>query len=309
MRVESNQRGFTLLELLIALALGALLLASLGHVVGETNALRSEARARNATTGDARFALERMLRAIEAGERLLLPSEDRPATAGVDESIRDPGVLALTLDPARDLDGDGTPDADNDGDGRIDEDPPGDSNYDFSRGVMDIDDDADGIVDETLDDNDDDEDGTSDEDPLNGADDDGDGLTDEDPGADLNGDGAPGASGVDDDGDGTVDEGAAADDDEDGTSDEDWWDAVVFYLAGTDLVERIPVPWDVTGNGSVTGRDYIEQVIARNVATFRIARLPAADGGPPLLEITLDLVADDGEVHGFTVKARAGGGA
>ena len=50
-----------------------------------------------------------------------------------------------------------------------------------------------------------------------------------------------------------VDEGAVADDDEDGSSDEDWYDPLVFYLAGSSLVQRTPVPWDVDSSGSVTG--------------------------------------------------------
>ncbi len=64
---------------------------------------------------------------------------------------------------------------------------------------------------------DDDEDGASDEDPIDGIDNDLDGMIDEDPPSDANNDSMPGVSGIDDDGDGAIDEGSAADDDEDGS--------------------------------------------------------------------------------------------
>ena len=38
---------------------------------------------------------------------------------------------------------------------------------------------------------------------------------------------------------------------------EDWYDPVVFYLNGDNLMQRTPVPWDVNGGGFVTGLDFI----------------------------------------------------
>lgn len=77
---------------------------------------------------------------------LVLPLAENPNTPW-SESDRDPGVLAVTLDPTLDSDGDGIMDADNDGDGLIDEDIPEDNNFDWAAGILGIDD-GDGEVDE-----------------------------------------------------------------------------------------------------------------------------------------------------------------
>ena len=191
-----SQAGLTLAELLIAIAIGGLLLAGLSGVAG--GALRAEAaaRERNALETDARLAMQRMVAAVAGTRRLLLPLAENPAT-GYSESIRDPGVLAVTLDWSIDRDRDGFADADNDKDGRIDEDPSGDFSNDAANGIVGIDDDNDGAVDEGGVDGsgvaaDDDEAGGFDEDPENGLDDDADGMVDEDAAKDRNNDGAPG---------------------------------------------------------------------------------------------------------------------
>ena len=90
---------------------------------------------------------------------------EEPATPTGDSTLST-AVLAVTLDPAEDLDGDGTPDADNDGDGSIDEDAGADMTGDDKAGMANVDDDGDGAVDEG-DKEDDDEDGAKNEDPLN----------------------------------------------------------------------------------------------------------------------------------------------
>jgi len=241
-----------------------------------------------------------------------VPKADNPGTAH-DESVREPGVLAVTLDPAIDRDADGTADADNDGDGRVDEDPDKDNSNDGAHGVVGIDDDGDGATDEGGPDGagkfpDNDEDGSFGEDPANGIDDDGDGSVDEDLPGDMNGDGAPGIAAVDDDGDTAVDEGPPPDDDEDGAVDEDWLDPVVFRLSGGNLVERVPVPFDEDASGTVTGLDFVERTVAANVSRFRVVRLPAGGGKPPLVQITLDVDAPDGETISLTRTVRAGGG-
>ncbi len=305
--------GFSLTELLVALALSALLLGALGQVTGESLGLREQARARNDALEDARFALERMAQALRTTRRLVLPRPDDPRSAQ-DESDRDPGVLALTLDPALDRDLDGVADADNDGDGRIDEDPGGDVNFDLAPGLFGIDDDGDGTVDEqhTLSsgplDEDDDEDDYANEDGWTGSDDDADGWRDEDPEKDMNGDGLAGIGGVDDDGDSLVDEGDKNDDDEDGLVDEDWLDTVVFYFTGTKIVERLPLPWDENGDTVTNGRDVTERDLVQNVARFRVRRLAAPDGGAPLVEITLGVTDATGEAIKLLTKVRVGAG-
>ena len=112
---------------------------------------------------------------------------------------------------------------------------------------------------------------------------------------------------VDDDGDGQVDEGNSADDDEDGIVDEDWLDAVVFYMQGGTLVERHPVPWDETANGFISGRDFIESVIAENVTRFRVERPVASSAGQQLVDLTLELTGPTGSVVSLTSRVRVGG--
>lgn len=298
-----NTNGYTLVEMLIAVALAAVLFVGLGGVVGQALQTHDYVSDKNDLTRQARFAMEQMVRAASRSPHLMLPFNDNLNTnwpenireepaPPIAPSTRSTAVLAVTLDPAQDLDFNGIPDADNDGDGKIDEDPYGDVTFDFAPGIYQIDDDGDGLVDESAVGYwDDDEEGSgSDEDPVNGIDDDGDGMVDEDPFIDTNGDNCTGICGIDDDADGLVDEGASDfDDDEDGTNDEDWYDPVVFYLDNGTLIQRIPVPWDEDGGGIVSGLDFIKQPIAENVSYFRVERLPAKGNRPVLVDLTLEL--------------------
>lgn len=305
--MASAAAGYTLVELLIATALAAILFTGLGSLMGQALETRDVAREQNDLAEQARFALAHMVRAVSRSPRLLLPLNDNPNTTDLQEHIRaetvpasppPPGstkataVLAVTLDPATDLDGDGTPDADNDGDGLLDEDLPSDILDDSAPGIYLIDDTGEGTVDEFLACcfTDDDEDfGIISEDPVNGLDDDGDGNVDDDPGNDMNADGCPGVCGIDDDADGLLDEGSPADDDEDGQADEDWYDPVVFYLNGGTLVYRTQVPWDTTGDAVTDGWDHHEAPLADNVTTFRVERIPQADGRAIMVDLTLEL--------------------
>lgn len=322
-RSASSQRGFTLIELLIAVALSSLLLAAMSGLVNNTIGSGKVTAERNQLHSDARFALQRMTHAVAETRHLLLPLPDKPETdwrenvreetvpASPPEgsSTKATAVLAVALSESVDLDANGFADADNDGDGRTDEDFPADIANDFDPGIHLIDDGGDGQVDEGLfsDWDDDERFNTADEDPINNVDDDGDGVIDEDPGADMNGDGAPGLAGVDDDGDGQIDEGSNSDDDEDGLVDEDWLDAVVFYLQGDSLIERHPVPWDETANGQVTGRDFVESVIAEGVTRFRVERRAAGVSGAQLIDLTLELTGSAGNVVSLASRVRVGG--
>jgi hypothetical protein len=217
-------------------------------------------------------------------------------------------VLAVALDPGLDRNLDGIADADNDGDGRSDEDSADDLTDDAANGIVGIDDDGDGAVDEggtgpSGSYTDDDEDGSFDEDPVNGVDDDGDGSVDEDPPGDRNGDGAPGVAGVDDDADGSTDEGASSDDDEGGWNNEDGLEPVVFFLNGTTLVERLP------NLDPADGLDFTERPIAENVSAFQAERLaPGPNDRAVLVELTLQLAAASGETVDLTTRVRVGGG-
>ncbi|MEE9279936.1 MAG: prepilin-type N-terminal cleavage/methylation domain-containing protein [Myxococcota bacterium] len=294
-----GEGGFTLLELLVVLVAGAMLLAGLSGALGQALRVWGLVQERQDLAQQARFALDRMVAAANGTTRLLLPLPENAAT-GYSESVRD--VLAVALDPVIDRDRDGFADADNDRDGRLDEDFGRDRTNDGAPGLIGIDDDNDGSTDE-VNWRDDDEDGSLDEDPANGLDDDGDGAVDEDPGWDMNGDASPGESGRDDDGDGFVDEGAVADDDEDGVLNEDWLDAVVFYLTGSTLMERVP------NLDPVDGTDFSEAVLAENVSRFRVERLvPDPSDRALLIDITLELSAADGEMVSLSSRTRVGGG-
>jgi prepilin-type N-terminal cleavage/methylation domain-containing protein len=313
------QTGFTLIEVLISIAIAALLLTALTGLIGNVLESRDHAGARNDATRDARFAMQRMVTAVLRTERLMLPLADNPntnwrehvreetfpASAPEGDSTRATAVLAVTLDPRLDIDQDGIADADNDGDGRVDEDIDSDNTFDAAPGIVGIDDDGDGTIDELESgsgNKDNDEDGLPTEDHTDGIDNDGDGSIDEDPGQDMNKDIAPGILGFDDDGDGSIDEGHQRDDDEDGLENEDWFDPVVFYLNGSDLIERRP------NLAAADGSDYSEYVIAGNVTRFRVERIPASGRRSVLVDLTLEVAAANGEPVSLNTRIRAGAG-
>lgn len=325
---RTHQYGLSLLELLISLAIAALIMAGLAGIVNQTLNIEDVVRQRNDLTQQARFAMQRMVTAIHGTQRLLLPLADNPATnwrenvreetvpASPPEgsSIRATAVLALTLSPLQDRDGDGFMDADNDKDGLIDEDIGFDNNADHASGIAGIDDDGDGLIDESsVEDDDEDQDnvGTKDEDPINGLDDDGDGSIDEDAGADMNGDLQPGSATVDDDGDGLTDESNKEDDDEDednrGTKDEDWFDSMVFSLNAGKLIERQPAFSDLNGDSKIDGADFTESTIAEKVTRFRVERIPQGGYRAMLLDITLELTGASGESVRLNTRVRVGG--
>ncbi len=252
------------------------------------------------------FAMQRLTDAVGKTRYLMLPLVNNPNTAW-DESVRD--VLAVTLDPTLDRDGDGWADANNDEDfqdlnqnnvrdigewERIDEDTHSDMTNDGVSGIIGIDDDGDGSVDE---DNkeDDDEDGVKDEEEGGDKDLDNDFSIGEDKHQQMVRDNKSGLAGVDDDGDGSIDEGDKNDDDEDGEKNEDWLDPVVFYIIGTDLIERTPAI------DAATGADYLENIIANQVSSFQVTRLPLSGGRKTLVTINLTLTANDGE--SFSISA------
>ncbi|MBT8441069.1 MAG: MSCRAMM family adhesin SdrC [Gammaproteobacteria bacterium] len=311
-------KGFTILELLIALAIAALLLTSLTGAVGGALNLRDDTQARVDATRDLRFAMDRMVRAARRSQRLLVPLADNPktnwrenvreqtvpASAPEGDSTLATAVLAVTLDPGQDRDADGFADGDNDKDGRVDEDPGNDNTFDGMPGIIGIDDDGDGTADEGLATKltDNDEDGIPFDDWLDGLDNDGDGAIDEDIPAETNGDNKAGLADVDDDGDGSVDEGNNQNDDEDDAINEDWFDPVVFFLRGTTLIERRP------NLDPSNGLDFSEYPIADNVTYFRVERVPDAGKRAVLVDITLELTIPGIEATRKSVRIRVGGG-
>ena len=319
--------GFTYVELMITLAIASLIVLGLSGVVGQALQSQDAVSETKSLTRDARFAMQRMLRTVANSRRLLLPFRDKPATnwpenireqtvppsAPIGDSTLATAVLAVTLPAYVDLDNDGYPDADDDKDGLIDEDLPNDNNHDFFPGIMLIDDNGNGQVDEFPSFWWDDDETLADvnEDPIDGIDNDGDNNIDEDTASDSNGDGCAGICGVDDDADGAIDEGSVDDDDEDGNTFDDPYDPVVYHLSAGNLVERMPAPWDTDGisvpDGPVDGRDFIESVIAENVTRFRVERL---DNGSvvEVIELTLELTSPlTGETVSLQAQVRVGG--
>ncbi len=325
--VIHRRRGFTYIEMLIAVTVTGLIMLALMGLIGTATDAGDSARVRNELVREARFALNRMADMARRSPRLLLPMRDKPASnwpenlreqtippsPPIGDSTFASAVLAVTLPHDIDLDQDGVPDADDDGDGQFDEDLPNDNTHDFMPGIIGIDDDGDGEIDEDPANwwDDDEANATYNEDPENGIDDDGDGNIDEDTASDMNGDGCPGVCGIDEDGDAAIDEGSADDDDEDGSDFEDPYDPVVYYLSGQSLIERLPARWDTDGidtpDGPVDGRDFIESPIAENVTRLRVERIDTGRGFD-LVDLTLELTdPQSGESVSLQIQVRVGG--
>jgi prepilin-type N-terminal cleavage/methylation domain-containing protein len=244
--VGRNNTGYSLIELLIALSILVTVSATVSLIL--TGTLRSQRASaqHDELVQTARLAMERMVVHIRRANRILIPLVSNPTRS----------VLALGGF------------VDNDGDGRYDEDPPADRTADGAAGIVGIDDDGDGSVDEGLAD-DDDEDGVVDEDPINGIDDDDDGAIDEDP---------PGHG----------------NEDSQGGPNEDPIEPVVYYLDTTTgtLRERFPL----NSTTSVT-TDLAEQVEA-----FQVQRLVGANG-VTLINILLRLKDTSGNVVELQTQA------
>jgi len=312
-----KQRGLSLIEILISITLAGILIAGMQGLISTALNAESTTRSRNNSLQQGRFAMQLMVKSIRMTQRLMIPLGENPNTI-YSESERD--VLAVTLDPTLDRDNDGWADANNDKDyldinnngsrdtgepERIDEDVYFYNTNNFSPGIIGIDDNGDGIADNsaaTTAHHDNDEDGVSGEDPLNGIDDDNDGSIDEDFNEDMNDDTAAGILGVDDDFDGGIDEGLAGDDDEDGTRNEDWFDVEVYFLNGTTLMQRIP------NIDSSDGTDYQENPVAENVSLFRAIRIPQGGGRAVLVDLTLEITSVIGDTVSFNTRVGVGSG-
>ena len=306
----------------MALALGALVMLGMQRTLVMGISIGEQVNDGVALDREARFAFDRMLQNLRNTSQLVLPLPDDPATDWPENlrvesvpaspptgsSSKDTAVLAVALPFNVDSNNDNIADADNDQDGRLNEDWPADSSNDGESGLMDIDDDGDGLVDEESLSESDDETGSANDDPVNGVDDNGDGRKDEDPGADYNGDGAPGIAGVDDDNDGLFDEGDLRDDDEDGPSDEDWLDTVVYYLNDDELIERRSVPWDASGDGSINGKDYVTSVVANGVSFFSVERVLPRMGGQLLVHLQLTLTDSVGRTVSLESRVQVASG-
>jgi prepilin-type N-terminal cleavage/methylation domain-containing protein len=259
-----GQKGLTLIELLVALAILALIAGAASALLDSALHAQGQGEARSALNQEGLTAMERMVRKVQLSTYVLIPNAHKSTRT----------ILALS----------GFVNNDNDyyfGDPlfpRIDEDPQGDMNKDSSPGIKGIDDNGDGMVDNAAT-GDDDEDGLTDEDPLDGIDNDGDGNFDEDFSLDNTGDSKAGIAGVDDDGDGDVDEGAGLDNDEDGSFGEDPLDPLLYLFdPGAGTLSEV-----LAGGGQPVQ-------LAGHVTDFQVT-----SGTSNCILITLTLTGDNGE--------------
>lgn len=266
----SRLRGFSVVEMLTALAIGAMLLGGLYQLLQSTLGWSTANEGRNRAVLEAQFAFNRMVRAAAEGRMLILP-------LGTVTRAH----FAVTLPPGLDRNGDGFPDADSDFDGLLDEDHSADMTNDQANGLFDFDDDADGSADEG---------------PVSGADDDESGVSNDD---DIDG--------IDNDGDGLIDEdnGLIGDEDGDGVSNEDGYDAWLYFLSGNKLLERTRVPWDTDNSGTVTGRDVVTSQLLENV-TLLEARREVTSSGSTLLHLKMNVADPAGEVVTLETTVRIG---
>lgn len=133
-----RQRGIALAELLVAAAIAALVMTALAGVLGSVRQADTQFSERTLLQRDARLALERIAMMVEGSRSLLAPLE-------VTTTSRN--VLAVSLPPTLDRNGDGYADADNNKNGSIDDDISTDYTNDGAPGIKGIDDDGDGTID------------------------------------------------------------------------------------------------------------------------------------------------------------------
>ncbi|MGD8961131.1 MAG: prepilin-type N-terminal cleavage/methylation domain-containing protein [Desulfobacterales bacterium] len=267
-----NHKGLTLVELLFATAILGIIAAAALPLLSVLLESHKNGSARFQLYHEGLIAMERMTDGVRRSTYLLIPNAHSPT--------RD--ILAFS----------GYINNDNDfyfDDPlfpRIDEDTGAEMSGDDEPGIIGVDDDGDGLVDEHVTEHgDDDEDGATEEDPTNGYDDDGDGNVDEDALHDSNDDNASGIAGMDDNGDGQVDNGdTATDDDEDGLRNEDSLDPVVYaFDSGTNTLEVSHI------------RDGQTIILSEHVTAFQVNY-----EAPEKILIVLTLTGDDGETITFT---------
>jgi len=289
----NDERGLTLAEILITVAIAGILVLGINGLTGSAYEQWQYSNERQEMLSQGNFAMSRIIQAVNATRRVLIPLVDDPATA-YSESQRN--ILAVTLDPGLDRDVDGFADGDNDKDGLIDEDIPADNTFDGLPGLKGVDDNNDGLVDENPGGadfaSDNDEDGRKREDCLNGIDDDLDGSIDED--LPKQNDKVGGNANNDFDNDG------------DGRTNEDWLDPVLYLVSadGKQLVERMP------GLNPIDGTNYAEYPVAEaERITFTVQRLPVAVGAQAeLVNVILLLSGKYGGDIRFETSLRIGSG-
>ncbi|MGD8894049.1 MAG: prepilin-type N-terminal cleavage/methylation domain-containing protein [Desulfobacterales bacterium] len=276
---QIGEKGLTLVELLVTITIMGIIAMATMPMLSTILEAHSHGTNRSGFYQEGLLAMERMTSGVRRCTFLLIPNAH--------DTTRD--ILAFS----------GFVNDDDDyyfNDSlfpKIDEDLKGEMTKDDLPGIGMVDDDGDGLVDESADHSDDDEDSLLGEDPLNGEDDDGDGNIDEDVNHDANDDGVQGIAGIDENGDGLVDNGgSSSDDDEDGVDNEDSINPVMYtFESGTNtLTESLPS----TGESVV-----LSSRVSQFQATYYA---PDANHGPRV-QIALTLTGDDGESVQFVEYA------
>ena len=274
-----NEKGLTLVELLMAIAIFGLIAAGATTLLSASLGAQAQGEARYKLYQEGLIIMERLTSEVKTTTLLHIPNNQTPTRT----------ILAFSDNTNEDGDnyfGDPLfPRIDEDNDGQF---------FTPGGGIPGLDDDGDGLVDEGIGAGDDDEDGVSDEEILNGLDDDGDGNIDEDLDADHNKDGKPGISGMDDDGDGTVDEMSPPtlldDDDEDGTINEDSPNLILYSFDAPNTTLYKVTPHPVQGMASA-----VYATISERVTFFQTTYLD-----PDKILIELTLTGADGETAAFS---------
>jgi prepilin-type N-terminal cleavage/methylation domain-containing protein len=267
-----NEKGLTLVELLVTITILGIIAGAAIPLLSASLDANKQGTSRSQLYHEGLLAMERMTSGVKRCTFLLIPNAHKPtrdilAFSGLtneddDYYFNDP------LFP------------------KIDEDPRGEMSQDDAPGILGVDDDGDGLVDEELstEHGDDDEDYALEEDPLNGEDDDGDGNIDEDTGHDSNDDGAPGIAEMDDNSDGVVDNGyTAADDDEDGERNEDNINPVMYTF-------------DSFAN---TLREQSTYQGTTTILSTQVTNFEATYQSPTAIKLKLQLKGDDGKTIEF----------
>lgn len=134
MNIKSNKSAFTLVELLIAIALMALIVGALDQVAARVLSTYTTVQSSQDLVPQARYALERMVTFVQESDQIQTPPTTTPTEVlKVSERLSDQYTNSTRVYTAA---GDGLPDADTNADGLIDKgdaDPPQYITFDLDK--------------------------------------------------------------------------------------------------------------------------------------------------------------------------------